>query len=230
MQRAFLAVATCLFPTSSLLADGPVTMFASGDTMMVAQDGHGSLTGFAVDVFRCAMTNMNREHLVRSAPISRSAIIMAQPNNTVWFPTAMEGSEERRTRLVGPIGNLNVVWLTKKDYDIAPDSAEFKEKARTTAYSSSAMARWLEQENYNYVKGSADRNRVLSMIMADQVDAILSIDFRDSLPKDMQALAHEKLKATLYKAIPVGYQASPHLAANNPNFVNNFKKTLGDCL
>lgn len=211
-------------------ADHHITMYASGDTNMVSQDSLGNIAGHASDVFACAMQKLGNTFETRRAPISRSHIVLNQKTHTVWFPASMDGSKERLDRLVGPIGEVEILWLTMKGYPVETNSAEFRDKARVTAYSGSSMERWLIQEKYNFVKGSADRNRVFNMIMSNQVDAILAIDFRSTLPKDMQKLAYERLKATPYRSVPVGFRVSPYLAQSLPNFITDFRNVLDSCL
>lgn len=229
-----LVAAVCLFVGIIALApqaqaDHHMTLYASGDSDMVYEDDLGKITGYATDVFACSMKKLGHTFETRRAPITRSHIVLNQKTHTLWFPASIDGSKERLERLVGPIGTIDIIWLTKKDYNIEVGSPEFQKHARVTAYTGSSMERWLIKEDYNFIKGSADRNRVFNMIMSDQVDAVLAVDFRNTLPKEMQRLAREKLKATPYRSVPVGFRVSAYLAQSLPNFTSNFRRVLDSC-
>ena len=216
-------------PIKSNIALEEITLFTHGDTPLLLPATDGSLYGPALDLFRCSMESLGRPFFVTKAPLSRARQIISKLNNAIWFPSAYRGSARRMARSVGPAGTLDVYWYKNKDNPLDPNSSAFKRSATVTTYKGSAMATQLREEGYHFIEGSADRNRLVSMLLSGQVDAFAAIDFRDRLSSETLKKLSARSQISIKNIIPAAFRVSDMLFENEPDFTSKFRAAFDTC-
>ncbi len=207
-----------------------ITLFTHGDTHMAKLGKDGKVRGSAMDLFVCSMKQMNQPFQIRIAPLSRANQLMQQAENAVWFPSRHNtNNESRQQRIVGPAGAANLVYFLRKDSPITSKSSDFKKKARVTAYKGSAMESRLLNNGFIYVEGSADRKRLIYMVLTDLADAILAVDFRHALSEETYKIMQDNLRVEPYMDIPVAFQVSKPTHMNKPDFTTSFRTAFNSC-
>ena len=206
-----------------------ITLFTHGDTVLALREDDGSLNGYSISLFRCAFKILGRDFAIERAPLSRAASILTSVENAVWFPSAFAGDEDRLARSVGPAGQLRIFWYLLKHSKLDPTSESFRKTARVTAYKGSALERRLRAENYVFQTGSADRNRLVAMVLSGQVDALLAVDFRGRLSKETLMVMDDNIKISLFEKLPVAFQISHALHQNEPDFADKFRSATNIC-
>ncbi|MCK0068159.1 hypothetical protein [Kordiimonas laminariae] len=211
------------------IKESPVIFFTHGDTRMAQLQPDGTLKGPAYDLFTCSMEKMNQPFKVSIAPLSRANSLMTNHKNGVWFPSSMKTTDERDARMVGPAGDTNLYFFMLKDNPLKPGTRDFKRKARLTAYKGSAMERHLLKERYVYVEGSADVQRMISMLLSNRADALLAVDMRRVLPEETRKLVEENLRMELFRKMPIGFQIAKPTHLGHPGFTSAFRAALNSC-
>jgi len=217
-------------PAEDNSAAEEIRLFTHGDTPLLLPDVNGELHGPALDLFRCAMEGMERPFSATRAPLSRAGHIISDLNNAIWFPSAYRGDEERMARSIGPAGSLDVYWYKNKTNALDPNGSAFKQSATVTTYKGSAMARQLRDEGYNFIEGSADRNRLVSMLLSGQVDAFAAVDFRDRLSPEIHQKLSDNAVISIKNRIPSAFRISDKLFESEPSFTPNFRAAFDACL
>jgi len=207
-----------------------IKLFTHGDTPLILSNSEGVLVGPALDLFQCSMNKLNRPFKVLKAPLSRARRIVANVDHALWFPSAFRGNPERMAHLVGPAGILYVYWYTSNKIGLDPNSDDFKRVATVTTYKGSAMAQQLEDEGYQLVEGSADRSRLVSMLLSGEVHAFAAVDFRNRLTKDMNEKLMQNAVITIKNEIPAAYHVSNVFSKTEPTFIPKFRNALKACL
>jgi len=218
-------------PASAAQDTAPeVRLFTHGDTPLLLPDSEGVLKGPAMDLFQCSMNRMQRAFSVTQAPLSRARRILSDMDNAIWFPIAHRGGPERMARAIGPAGTLDIYWYKSRKSTLNPNSDTFKRSATVTTYKGSAMADQLRREGYNFIEGSADRNRLVFMLLNGQVDAFAAIDFRGQLPADMLQKLSAQAEISIKNKIPAAFQISDKFHTSDPAFAGAFRTAFGHCL
>ena len=209
----------------------PITLFTHGETTLARRDVRGQFSGPAIDTFICVMNNMQQPHAIRHAPLSRAMSIIEAPEGaSIWFPMVATGPNKKKRQLVGPVADLNLYWILLKSSPYDPSSPEFKKTAKVTAFGGSIFARLLPQQGYDFVEGSADHNRLASMLMLQKVDAIYSADFRTTLNTRMRQRINDTIRLELADSMPVYFYISESLYAQNPDMKSHMTKALAGCV
>jgi len=217
-------------PAKNNLPIDEITLFTHGDTPLLLPTTDGTLYGPALDLFRCSMESLGRPFSVTKAPLSRAKQIISKIHNAVWFPSAHRGNAQRMARSVGPAGTLDVYWYKNKDNPLDPNSSAFKQTATVTTYKGSAMATQLRNEGYHFIEGSADRNRLVSMLLSGQVDAFAAVDFRDRLSSETLKKLAARSHVSIKNKIPAAFRVSDKLFEDDPDFTGKFRAAFNTCL
>lgn len=207
----------------------PVTIFTHGDTILLKEQKDGSLTGPALDLFRCASNKVNYPFIIETAPLSRAGTILSDLDRAVWFPSSYGGNEDRLARSLGPAGHLAINWYLLKDNPKDPRHDSFRQLATVTTYKGSAMEAQLKNEGYAFIEGSADRNRLIYMVLSGQVDALVAIDFRGMLSADTRRKVQDNIRTIPKDSVPVAFQVSIPFHKNDPSFTKSMKKAFDNC-
>jgi len=241
-SRFFLGMLVLLGPTAqaapstaswAAAIDNPgnkIVLFTHGDTPLLLPDKSGTLKGPALDVFKCAMMQLQYPFTVQKAPLSRARRIISELNNAVWFPSALRGDADRMARSIGPTGTIDIYWYQSKTNPLDPNSDMFKQSATVTTYKGSAMEHQLRSEGYRFTEGSADRNRLVYMLLNGQVDAFAAVDFRDQISNEMRQKLSENADIMLKEKIPAAFLVSDRLFKSQPEFTSKFRAAFQDCL
>jgi|GEM_PF-1605295 len=206
-----------------------ITLFTHGDTVLALQGKDGTLNGYSISLFRCALNIMGRSFVIERAPLSRAASILESAENAIWFPSSFAGDADRMARSIGSVGQLSIFWYQPNSSKLDPASESFKKTARVTAYKGSALERRLMAENYAFQTGSADRNRLVTMVLSGKVDALLAVDFRGRLSKETLMVMDDNIKLSLYAKLPVAFQVSNALHKSEPDFADKFRSATSTC-
>lgn len=223
-----LAAATAA-NASQITKPEKLTVFTHGDTIHAQFEPDGSITGIATTLLDCAAEKTGVPYRYRRAPLSRASSIVESSPDTVWFPSAHRGDASRMSRMIGPVTDVKFIWYQLKTNTANPNSEAFKANAKVTAYHGSALAETLRTEGYNMMPGSADHNRLIYMVMAGEVDALLAIDFRAVLKPETRRLVEERMQMTMRSSVPISFLASKPLLASYPAFFNELKTALMSC-
>lgn len=210
-------------------AAADLIIFTHGDTKLAQFDKDGNALGGATDVLRCAGERANVKYKLVYAPLSRAGGIINTMQHAVWFPSGMSDDPERRARMIGPVGVVDFVWYQRKNNARDTFSEDFKNNALVTAYKGSAFEGKLRREGYRWTEGSADHNRLMSMVLSEQVDALLAVDFTFKLDNRMKRVLDESIEMTLYDSIPVYFQVSQFIVDNQPALLERLRSAVATC-
>lgn len=206
-----------------------LTVFTHGDTIYAQFQPEGSVTGMTTTMLDCAAKKTGVPYRYSRAPLSRAASIVATTPDAVWFPAAHRGDETRMSRSIGPVVDVNFMWYQLKSSTADPNSDAFKASAKVTAYRGSNLEEKLRSEGYDMVLGSADHNRLIYMVMAGEVDAVLAVDFRPVLTPETRRIVQERMRTTLRNKVPVSFLASEPLVDEYPEFFTELQTAIMDC-
>jgi hypothetical protein len=206
-----------------------VTVFTHGDSRFAQLNADGSITGSAVNVLACAMPRLGLSYELAILPLSRATYVVDMLEDAIWFPASHTGDSERMNRIVGPIDDETVLWYQLASNTADPNTEAFRRSARVTMYTGSALEQELRDNGFNVFDGSADHNRLIYMLMSDEIDALLAIDFRRALTPETFLLVEKRLRTTPLRSAPVSFQSSVALAKKHPDFITEFRKTALDC-
>jgi len=231
-QTLLLIFILFLPPTIGAAAspDNSVTLFTHGDTPLLSPTKEGTLEGPALDLFRCAMTRLERPFSVQRAPLSRARQIIAELDKAVWFPSAYRGDADRMAHSVGPAGSLDIYWYKSKVNQLDPNSEAFKQSAVVTTYKGSAMEGQLRRDGYAFKQGSADRSTLVFMLLNGEVDAFVAVDFRDRLPKETLQKLTDHASITIKDRVPTAFRVANLFYENDTAFTGKFRQAFGTCL
>ncbi len=206
-----------------------VRLYTHGDTFPAQWSEDTGISGIAINIANCAFGSLGIKVDYELAPLSRAQELMKLQDNALWFPSVLAGEEERLNRLVGPVGNVDLMWYYLKSAPLKPEDDGFRDGAKVTAYTGSRTEVMLKDEGYTLVPGSADHMRLIHMVISGTADAVLAVDFRWKLPKATKALVARHMGASLYKSFPVAYQVSRPFAAREPDFIGRFQRAINAC-
>lgn len=210
-------------------APDQITVFTHGDSRFAQLNEDGSITGSAPDVMACAMPRLGIKYQFSVLPLSRATYVVNTLENAMWFPSSHMGNADRMQRTVGPIDDVTVLWYQLNTNSMDPNSDAFRDTARVTAYTGSALENDLRDGGYTILPGSADHNRLIYMLMSGEIDGLLAIDFRDVLKPETRRLVEKRLRVTLRRKIPISFQASVSLAKEHPDFITKFREAALEC-
>lgn len=227
---AALFVILSLFSVTIKAEDkAPLVFFTHGDTKLAELQPNGTIKGAAYEIFTCAMEHLSQPFTVSIAPLSRANDIAAVHPNSVWYPSSMTNHKNRIARMVGPVHEEATYFFLKKNNPLQSSQPDFKEKARVTAYKGSALEKILLEERYIYVEGSANPQRLIYMLLSDKVDALLTVDMRNVLSPETQALIGKSIRIEPFKKIAAGFQVAKKLHERKPNFTSRFQAAVNSC-
>ncbi|UTW56042.1 hypothetical protein [Kordiimonas sp. SCSIO 12610] len=219
-----------LIPSSFAYGDEDVLrVYTHGETSVGYKNADGTITGEAVDKLSCAMGKLNQDYHLSIAPLSRARSITDSDKPSIWFPSSFEGDRARLEHLAGPAGNLVFNWHMRKDSDLDPKSEDFHKNATVTTFSGSRMIGWLKENNYNYIVGSADPNRLVYMLLSKQVDAILSVQLGESASPSVKKQIKEGIKHITHSEFQTAFHFSDGMLKSRPEFVKQFREALQTC-
>jgi len=216
--------------TDSTKQKHAITLFTHGDTVLFNKTPDGSIAGPSIDLFTCAIEKTGHTYSIEIAPLSRARTIIDEIDHAIWFPSAFQGNTDRLSRSIGPAGALEMFWHQLHSDHQDPESNAFKQAKKVTTYKGSAMEAVLRSQGYNVVEGSADRNRLIVMVLSGQVDALLSIDFRDRLSEEVRKKVDSNIHMTLRSSLPVAFQVTKPFAKSDPGFVTRFRTAFTHCI
>jgi hypothetical protein len=227
-----LLLAALAYLSKETIADdsNPIPVYTHGETAIAFQNPDGKITGIAIDRLTCTMGKLNQNFSLAIAPLSRARNIIQGSKPAIWLPAKFEGPDDLMAQMAGPAGALEVSWHMRKDNPLDPNSAQFQKEAKITTFSGSQLATWLKENNYNHMVGSADPNRLVYMLMSKEVDAVLSVELKNSVTKSIKKTLRDKIKHIPHKTIETAFRFSKGLIENQPAFVNRFRNTLQSCL
>ena len=234
-RAAQVCVAALLLTPSAAFANPAahqadiITLFTHGETVLMNNTASGKFEGPAMTLFTCAMDKMGRPFRIIQAPLSRARTILNEFDDAVWFPSAFRGDTERLSRTAGPAGALGIYWYMLKSNAQDPESNAFKASAKVTAFKGSALVDRLHKDGYNFTEGSADKNRLVYLLLSKQIDALLAVDFRKQLTNDTRLKLASNIKMTLRESIPVSFQIAKPFAKKDPSFVEKMRAAIKGC-
>lgn len=206
-----------------------IRIFTHGDTRLAQFDENGTASGKAVDALRCAAPTLGIEYDFDFAPLSRSAALLDNQDNMVWFPSGPNTDPARQKRMIGPFGKVEILWYQMKSNPHPVTAKTFIKDARVTAYKGSLFEGMLKREGYNFIDGSADHNRLIYRLMSGDVDALLAVDFRFTLPDETKHLVDARVRTTVMNSFPVYMTMSRRLADEHPEFAEALRSALMAC-
>ncbi|WP_262694352.1 hypothetical protein [Kordiimonas aquimaris] len=222
---------TAAFADTTNTADAPdITIFSHGDTTFSRFDANSVAEGKVPETLACANTHLPFNYDFAFAPLSRAQAVVNKMKHTFWFPAGKSDDPERQARMIGPVGEVKFFWYQRKSDATDTQSISFKQKSLVTAYKGSTFEAKLRAEGYNWVQGSADHNRLLSMLLSRQVDAVLAVDFGFKLKGDTKRSFNKHVSTIEYKRLPVYIEASQHMAKYEPEFLAQFRARIMSCL
>jgi hypothetical protein len=207
-----------------------IHIYTHGESSVAFKNADGSITGPGIDRLTCVMQKLGKKFDLSIAPLSRAQNIVNGSKLAIWLPSNYEGDPERLSRLAGPAGAIEFSWHMLKDNNLDPKSDKFRETATVTTFSGSKMVEWLKNNNYNYVAGSADPNRLVYMLMSKEVDAVLSVKLGESTSQSVKMLIKENIKHIQHDIFESAFYFSKGLNATHPDFIHKFRSTLQSCL
>jgi len=205
-------------------------IFTHGDTSFAKFDTERNASGLAMDTLQCISENLGFSYEVVFAPLSRAGNIISNSDNAVWFPAGSTDDPKRKARMVGPIGDVKFLWYQSNANVRDVNTEDFKKNALVTAYKGSAFEAKLRSEGYRWMQGSADHNRLLSMLLSQQVDALLAVDFTFKLDPSMQRMVDNRLSISTYRNIPVYFELSEDIHNTDPALITAMREELDGCL
>lgn len=202
-----------------------ISIYTHGDTQFARFDNSGNVTGDAQKWLSCAAAKLGFTYDFKFAPLSRANSLRQTSDHMMWFPSS--GAQERIR--VGPVGTMDIIWYQMKTDDTDVTSQAFMQNAKVTAYAGSSFETMLQERGYKFVKGSADHNRLIYMLLSGSVDALLSVDFRFKLSADVREKMEEQVRTTVYRHVPVFFNLSEHMANDHPELTKSLQSPDLDC-
>ncbi len=207
-----------------------IHIYTHGESSVAFKNADGSITGPGIDRLTCVMKKLGRNFDLSIAPLSRAQNIVNGSKPAIWLPSNFEGDPERLSHLAGPAGVIEVNWHMLKDNKLDPKSDKFRETAKVTTFAGSRMAYWLKNNNYNYITGSADPNRLVYMLMSKEVDAILSVQLGESASQSVKMLIKENVKHIQHDTFETAFYFSKGFNTIQPDFIHTFRTALQSCI
>lgn len=204
-------------------------VYTHGDTQFARFGDDGVVRGRAQDVLSCAADHANFTFNFDFAPLSRATAMLHNHEHMLWFPSGPSDDPERQRRMMGPLGQIDILWYQHKSHLVPVTSDTFMQQARVTAYKGSVFEDQLRRGRYNFIEGSADHNRLVYMLLSGNVDALLAVDFRFTLPEETRRLMEAHVQTTVERRVPVFITLSRHLANEHPAFSAHLRQTLEAC-
>ncbi len=204
-------------------------IFTHGDTRLAQFDKDGTASGKAVDALRCAAPTLDIKYDFDFAPLSRSAALLDSQDHMVWFPSGPSDDPERQKRMIGPFGKIDILWYQMNSSPHQVTTETFIQDARVTAYKGSMFEGILKRDGYKFIDGSADHNRLIYRLMSGEVDALLAVDFRFTLPEETKQLIDARVRTTVMNSFPVYMTMSRRLADEHPEFAEALRSALMAC-
>lgn len=202
-----------------------ISIYTHGDTQFARFDSSGNVTGEAQEWLNCAASKLGFTYDFKFAPLSRANSLRQSADHMMWFPSS--GTQERIR--VGPVGTMDIIWYQMKTDDTDVTSQAFMQNAKVTAYAGSSFETMLQNQGYKFIKGSADHNRLIYMLLSGSVDALLSVDFRFKLSADVREKMEEQVRTTVYRHVPVFFNLSEHMANDHPELTKALQSHNMDC-
>ena len=196
-----------------------ISIYTHGDTQFARFDENGNVTGAAQDWLSCAASELGFTYDFKFAPLSRATSLRQATDHMMWFPSSGADQVFR----VGPVGALDILWYQLKTDDTEVSSPEFKQNAKVTSYTGSSFETMLQERGYQFVKGSADHNRLIYLLLSGTVDALLAVDFRFKLPSDVRDKIDEQVKTTVHRHIPVYFNLSKYMVEEHPELTKSLQ-------
>ena len=185
--------------------------------------------GVAVEVLKCAFTNLKLPLKIRFLPWQRAQTSVKAGRAHGFFPASR--SEERDTYAVrsDPIVSVNWVWFTTNDSKWDVNSPEFKSNAKIAAEKGSYYSSWLRKNGYNVIAQPDTHEQMALMLIKKRVDAFLANDlvFLDAL-KDLPYETSD-FRMLVTKSDPLGVYFSKSVLKKNPDFLMRFNAAVSAC-
>ncbi len=206
-----------------------ISIYTHGDTQFARFGEDGKVTGPLQDLLQCAAEKFDLQYDFKFAPLSRATGLLDTLDHMAWFPSGPREDEERAQRLIGPLGEVKILWYQRKSSDLDISSPDFKANAVVSAYNGSVFEDILQNEGYNFVQGSADHNRLIYTLLAGDIDAFLAVDFRFKLDDNARNMLDNRVKTTIRTRIPIHIGLSKHLTTEHPELSKSFKTEVMNC-
>ncbi len=221
----------CLLVSYTSTAKRPrhLVVYTHGDTQFARFKNDGMVVGKAPEILNCATRSLGIDYSFEFAPLSRARSLLETHENAVWFPSGPSKREADKKRLIGPMGEASFLWYQMKSSPFHIGTEDFRTKAKVTAYQGSRFEEILREEGHNFIPGSADHNRLIYMLMTGEVDAVLAIDFRFTLPEKTTRLMERRIRVTERSTLPIFFNLSLPMHEKDPGFTDALRVEMTRC-
>lgn len=191
-------------------------------------DEEEKLTGLSVNVLKCSFSKLNIELSIEVVPWSRAQQHTKLGISDGFFSASWNASRDKYASRSVDIAPQNWVWYTLKDYNIDPNSNEFKQAADVVGTRGSNIIHWLRKNEYKISAETMELSNMVNMVLGGRVDAFMENELvaKEALEGTNNL---EKLKKTIARSMPVGVYFNHPFLSNYPGFLGAFNKAVSQC-
>lgn len=208
-------------------ADLPIR-FTTENLPPYVQPDHGSVTGTAADVLRCAMAQLGRSYEITILPWARAQALVREGTADAFFPASHSAQRDDFAIWSVPIAPQDWTFYLKADSPLDPLAPEFKQSATITSYVGANMLEYLKAEGYRAVQAPAGYENMVSMLLSGRIDAVLANSQVMEL-SIREAGAQGRLRSVVLRSEPLGVYFAKQFLAGAPGFLDKFNAAIPGC-
>jgi polar amino acid transport system substrate-binding protein len=209
----------------------PSLLLATHELPPYSTQTDGKPSGMAVRVVQCVAARMKVPLRITFLPWARAQVEAKSGQVDGFFAASRSAERDAYATLTDTIAPQEWRWyfLAKREGEIDPSSADFKQSAKVSSFRGANMQRWLEDNGYRAESPPVDSATLLRMLTRERLDAVLAnhLVMEALLARQHPAPA---VRSALAQDRPLGVYLTHRFTAQHPGFVARFNAELPACL
>ena len=133
----------------------------------------GKLKGVSVEIVQEIMSRLELDILIKVLPWARSYKRLQSEADIMLFSTTRTPQRENQFKWVGPLLELQWIFITRKDTDISITSlADAKSVRRIGTYREDVREQYLKQQGFDNLHSTTDMSQLIKMLDKGRVDLV----------------------------------------------------------
>ena len=191
---------------------------------------HGDIGGVAVERVQCTLRRMGQPYEIKMMRWDKAQLLVEANKMHGYFSGSQSPSRELYSKASDPLISEELSWFVSPNASLDLDDESAKYKARFSAKFNTNKWLNLKEEGYNVIKKPRDSDSLLQMLWQGDIDVALEYRLVFEHSMKQKNIPLDYFRRVAYGTQDLMVHFSKEFLRKNPVFLENFNKSLKQCL